>query len=210
MIQSTEKTLSACGECDLLIKPVMPNLGEKSTCPRCGSVLQSPRQNSVERTFALSLAGIALFFPAMFLPMIGIRLLGDYVEVPLWRSVSALYEKGMWLVAVLVLLASLVFPFIKILFSLLVSGHLYFGRTSAHLADWMRWIHHMHEWAMLEVYTLGIIVAVVKLTEDAEVFFGLGLYSFAALLIVMTMLSASIDESLFWDKIGDLAMGKVE
>lgn len=205
-----DKTLSACGECDLLIRPAQPELGEKSTCPRCGSVLQSPRQDSVERTFALSMAGMVLFFPAIFLPMMGIRLLGDYVEVPLWRSVSALYEKGMWMVAVFVLLASIVFPFIKIFFSLLVSAHLYFERTSNHLADWMRWIHHMNEWAMLEVYTLGIIVAFVKLSADAEVFFGPGLYTFAALLIVMTMLSAAIDESLFWGKIGDLTMGKVE
>jgi len=62
----------------------------------------------------------------------------------------------------------------------------------------MRWLQHLKEWAMLEVYMLGIIVACVKLTSMSEVKFGLGLYAFIALIVVTGMLASHLDGYLFW------------
>ncbi|HEY8095016.1 MAG TPA: paraquat-inducible protein A, partial [Methylobacter sp.] len=63
---------------------------------------------------------------------------------------------------------------------------------------------HIDEWAMLEVYMLGIIVACVKLSSTSELKFGFGLYAFVALLIVTGMLASSLDKVLFWRQIGQL------
>lgn len=198
----------ACRECDLLIQHPQTQLGEKACCPRCGCVLYSPRKHTVERTFALSIAGLLFYFPAMFLPMLGIQLLGDFVEVPLWRSFTALFDSGLWLVAVLVLLSSVIFPFLKLFMTLAVSANLYFNNAPSYVMDMMRWIHHMDEWAMLEVYTLGIIVAIVKLSGDAQVFFDWGLYSFAMLMLITTLLSSTMDEETFWEQIGMIRSGQ--
>lgn len=192
----------ACKECDLLLTPPSVQYGEKALCPRCGGVLEAPVRRSVERTLSLAVTGLILYFPAMFLPMLGVQILGEVVEVPLWRSFTALFDRGMWMVAVLVLLSSIIFPLIKLLLCLGVSLNLYFHQAPNYALDMMRWIHHMEEWAMLEVYTLGIIVAVVKLSGQAEMYFGLGLYSFLALMIITTMLSAAIDEEAFWKLLG--------
>ncbi|MDD5412330.1 MAG: paraquat-inducible membrane protein A, partial [Methylobacter sp.] len=54
----------ACPECDLLLNTALPAIGEKAHCPRCGYLLQRPRKQSIERTFALSIAGLILIFPA--------------------------------------------------------------------------------------------------------------------------------------------------
>jgi paraquat-inducible protein A len=54
---------------------------------------------------------------------------------------------------------------------------------------------------MLEVYTLGIIVACVKLSSMADLRFGLGLYAFIGLLLVTVTLAASLDRVLFWQRI---------
>lgn len=194
----------ACPECDLLLSTALPAIGEKAHCPRCGCLLQRPRKQSIERTFALSIAGLILIFPANLMPLIGIKMLGSTKDGTLWSGVVALFEEHMWGVAVLVFLSSILFPLLNIILSLLVSAHLYFKKPNKHLAHWMRWLQHMDEWAMLEVYMLGIIVACVKLASSSELKFGFGLYAFVALLIVAGMLASSLDKVLFWRQIGYL------
>lgn len=200
--------LTACPECDLLLKPAAPNVGEKAHCPRCGFLLQRPRKQSVERTFALSVAGLILMFPANFMPMVGIKLLGNTKDGSLWSGVYSLFQEDMWAVAILVFLSSVLFPLLNVVLSLLVSGHLFFRRPNRYLAGWMRWLQHIDEWAMLEVYMLGIIVACVKLGSSSELKFGFGLYAFAALLVVTAMLTSSLDKVLFWRQIGELTKQK--
>ena len=194
----------ACPECDLLLRSAQLNIGEKAHCPRCGLLLLRPRKQSVERTFALSIAGLILFFPANLLPMVGLSVMGTVNTGILISGVIALFNEGMQAVAVVVFLASIFFPLVQISLSLLISGHLYFNRPNRYLMGWMRWMHHLDEWVMLEVYMLGIIVACVKLMSIAPLNFGWGLYAFIALLIISTLLASNLDEALFWQRIQKL------
>ncbi|MFA5018117.1 MAG: paraquat-inducible protein A, partial [Methylobacter sp.] len=148
--------------------------------------------------------GLILIFPANLMPLIGIKMLGGAKDGTLWSGVVALFDEHLWGVAVLVFLSSILFPLLNIVLSLLISAHLYFKKPNRHLAHWMRWLQHMDEWAMLEVYMLGVIVACVKLAATSELKFGFGLYAFVALLIVTGMLASSLDKVLFWRQIGQL------
>jgi paraquat-inducible protein A len=195
---------TACPECDLLLKPVVPVVGDKAHCPRCGYLLQRPRKQSIERTFALSIAGLILIFPANLMSLVSIKVLGNSNAGTLWTGVHMLFKENMWGVAILVFLSSILFPLLNIILSLLISAHLYFEKPSRYLAIWMRCLQHMGEWAMLEIYTLGIIVAYVKMSSMSEMISGFGLYAFSALLIITGMLSSSLDNYLFWQKIGQL------
>jgi paraquat-inducible protein A len=195
----------ACPECDLLLNPAaLLKIGDKAHCPRCGLLLSRPRKQSVERSFALSIAGFILIFPANLLPMVGIKMLGNTSTGTLWSGVMALFNEDMWVVAITVFLVSILFPLLHITLSLLISGHLYFNRPNRYLAKWMRWMQHLDEWVMLEVYMLGIIVACVKLMSISELKFGLGLYAFITLLLITAMLASSLDSALFWQRIEKL------
>ncbi len=202
----TQINFTACPECDLLLKRTTPVVGEKAHCPRCGYLLQRPRKQSVERTFALSIAGLILIFPANLMPLMSVKVLGSSQAGTLWSGVAMLFDEHMRAVAVLVFLSSIFFPLLNIVLSLLISGHLYFNKPNRYLAQWMRWLQHIDEWAMLEIYTLGIIVASVKLSSLAELNIGLGLYAFIGLLIITGMLASSMDKFLFWQRIGKLSL----
>jgi paraquat-inducible protein A len=194
----------ACPECDLLLNKNAPVVGEKSHCPRCGYLLHRPRANSVVRTFALSITGLFLLLPANLLPTMGIKVLGNSHDGTLLSGAVTLFNEGMWSVAILVFLSSILFPVLNILLALLISGHLYFNRANRYLNLWLRSLQHIEEWAMLEVYLLGIIVACVKLASMAELKFGLGLTAFVLLLLVTVTLASSFDRALFWQKIEQL------
>jgi paraquat-inducible protein A len=185
-------------------------VGEKAVCPRCGYLLHRAREQSIERVLALSVAGLILAAPANFLPLIGIRFMGNSNESTLWAGTVGLFSEGFWMVSVLVFLASICVPLLNISLAFFISVHLYLKRPHPNLAHWMRWLQHLEEWAMLEVYMLGIIVACVKLADTADVHLGFGLYAFVALLLVNAMLTTSLDECLFWQRIGDLARIKHE
>jgi paraquat-inducible protein A len=194
----------ACPECDLLLNHALLTIGDKARCPRCGFLVSRPRQHSIERSFALSMAGFILIFPANLLPMVGVKMMGNTSTGTLWSGVIALVNENMWAVAITVFLVSILFPLLHITLSLLVSGHLYFNRPNRYLAKWMRWMQHLEEWVMLEVYMLGIIVACVKLMSISELKFGLGLYAFISLLLITVMLASSLDSTLFWQRIEQL------
>lgn len=191
----------ACPECDLLLNKNLPVVGEKARCPRCGYLLHNPKNNSVSRTFYLSLTGLFLLPPANFLPIMGIKVLGNSHDGTLISGVVTLFQEGMWGVAILVFLASILFPILNITLALLISGHLLFNRSNRYLGFWLRTLQHIEEWAMLEVYLLGIIVACVKLFSMADLQFGLGLTAFLLLLFVTITLTSNFDNTLFWQQI---------
>ncbi|MEN8259255.1 MAG: paraquat-inducible protein A, partial [Pseudomonadota bacterium] len=163
------EVLIACGECDLLLKALPAEAGSKVRCPRCGHVLAHPQKNSLETCLALSLAGLLLFVPANFLPILTLSVLGKTQTETMVSGVSALYRGGLWWVALLVALCSVVVPLGKLLLMFYVSACLKLGRFPDNLGRSFRCYHQLDTWGMLEVYMLGILVAVVKLKDMADV-----------------------------------------
>jgi paraquat-inducible protein A len=203
-LKSTPMKISnylACPECDLLLQQNVSVVGDKVHCPRCNYLLHRPRARSVERTLALSLTGLFLLLPANLLPTVGVKILGNMNDGTLLSGVVTLFNEGMWGVSIIVFLSSILFPMLSIILSLLISGHLYLNRANCYLSLWLRTLQHIEEWAMLEVYLLGIIVACVKLASMAELKFGLGLTAFVLLLLVTVTLANNFDSSLFWQQI---------
>ena len=54
---------------------------------------------------------------------------------------------------------------------------------------------------MMEVYLLGVIVAIVKLSDFATIKLGVSLYCFCALIIVTTAAYAAMDPRVVWERL---------
>ena len=191
--------LVACHECDLLMrKPVLQD-GESAECPRCGYELFSHRHRVVRRSLALVLTALLLYVPANFLPIMQLNLLGQTSQDTVWSGVIGLYESGMQGIAVVVFLCSMAVPLLKLPCQLLVllSIRMDFGRSYGLLL--YRIYHHMREWGMLEVYLMGILVAMVKLMDLADLSLGLGLFCFIALLLVQVWLEVTMSPHQIWE-----------
>jgi paraquat-inducible protein A len=53
-------------------------------------------------------------------------------------------------------------------------------------------------WSMLEVYMLGLLVAIVKLSKLATIESGTAFYAFCLLIFTMTAASSTFEPSLLW------------
>jgi len=191
----------ACKDCDLLLERVDTPVGDKALCPRCANPLYQSRENSIEHTLALTITGLLLFLPANLLPVMSMGLVGQESSTTIYEGSLVLFHEGLYWTALLVFFASIVVPLCKLLLMLFISGCLYRERFSPLLPYAFRYYHYLNEWGMLEVYMLGVLVAVVKLKGMASVIPGIGLYCFIALLLVTTLMSSLLDDEYFWSKI---------
>lgn len=191
--------LVACHECDLLMRKPQLAHDEKALCPRCGYELYAHRHNVVERSLALVIAALLLFIPANFLPIMQLNILGQSAEDTVWTGVIGLFDTGMQSVAVVVFLCSMGIPLLKLLCQLfvLLSIRLDIGRSYGLLL--YRIYHHLRDWGMLEVYLMGVLVAIVKLADLASITMGLGLVCFISLLLVQVWLEVVMSPHQIWE-----------
>ncbi len=101
---------SACPDCDLLIKCEQKVQEEQKEpnyalyCPRCGRLLQKKNAHCIEKSLALSLAGLFLFFPALFLPLLNFEVFGFSDSGTLLHSILHLFSSKFYFVASMVAL----------------------------------------------------------------------------------------------------------
>lgn len=190
--------LVACHECDLLMRNPVLSRGEKAQCVRCGYELYAYRHNVVQRSLALVIAALLLYVPANFLPIMHLNMLGQSSQDTVWTGVLGLFDTGMQGVAVVVFLCSMGIPLLKLLCQLIVllSIRLNVGRSFGLLL--YRIYHHLRDWGMLEVYLMGVLVALVKLADRAQLSLGLGLLCFIGMLLIQVWLEVVMSPHQIW------------
>jgi paraquat-inducible protein A len=113
-----------------------------------------------------------------------------------------LIQHDQWFVAVIVFLASMVIPMVKLagLFSLVVTARLGWGRRLRSRTQLYKFIDAIGPWAMLDVFLLAVLVALVKLSTWATIIPGPGLFAFTAVVVLTMLASAAFDPKLIWER----------
>ncbi|MFB9885457.1 paraquat-inducible protein A [Balneatrix alpica] len=189
-----------CHECDALVD--LPELqpGQDAFCPHCGAHLASARPDTLRQTLALALAGLLLYVPANLLPLLSMDVMGQHRQVTLWEAVLALYQNGAWVAAGLVLLCSMLVPLLELWILFQVSLLLLLKQRWGVRTLFAAW-YWLRDWGMLEVYMISILVSMVKLLDMAQIHIGLGLYTFAAMLLVALLIGLTCDPHEIWQRL---------
>ena len=192
--------LIACHECDLIhrVKP-LPIKGV-ANCTRCGSVLYRHKPNSLERTLALSLAGLVLFVLANSFPFLALKMESQLHQTNLITGIKVLYTQGMQGLAVVVLLTTILAPLAQLLGMLYLLLPLRHDRVPLQFAPIFRLVRGLQPWSMMEVFMLGILVSVVKLAKMAQIVPGIAIFSFFGLIVVLTAATVSLDPHEIWHR----------
>ena len=191
----------ACHECDLLQREIALPPGRVARCGRCGAELYRSAHASIDPTLAFTLAATVFFIVANAYPIVGLQIQGIRNETTLLGTVVALWGQGMYAVSALVFLTTMLAPAVQlaVMSHLLVALKL--GQTPAGFTVIMRILHTIQPWGMVEVFMLGIFVALVKLTHFASVIPGVALWCFGALTLLMAAAAATFDVRDVWDRV---------
>lgn len=192
----------ACHECDHFYFYELISAGAKASCQHCGNLLYRHIPNSLNRSLALYLTALILFIIANVFPFLSLELGGRVVENILFSSGWAMYEQGMGELAVLIILTSILFPFIVItgMLYLLLSARM--GFVAPFMAQVYRVIKSIVPWSLVGVFMLGVLIAILKLQDLANVITGPSLIALALLLVVYTAARASFDPQDLWSLTG--------
>ena len=110
------------------------------------------------------------------------------------------YRNEQYGLAALIFASSVLIPAIKVLGLLYVLIPLKYGRKPWRLAHSYRLFDILNPWGMLEVYMLGCLVALIKLSQMATIVLGPAFYSFVALILTTTWAGASFDPRIVWER----------
>src|SRR5580698_551859 len=145
-----------CGQVHAL-EPLSP--GTAAQCRRCGARIAKQTAGSLHVTMALSLAAMILYIPANIFPILRLNMYGATSENTVWDGCVRLFQDGDYVVAVIVFLASMLIPFLKLvgLFFLVVSTKLGFSRWKLPRTWVYRIIEAIGRWAMLDVFVMAIL-----------------------------------------------------
>lgn len=195
---STTDHLIACTDCDLLLEKADVKIGHTLLCPRCGKSLTKTKENSVTKTFAFSLTALLLYLPAILLPLLYLEALGIQDSGNVIESIVVFGQSGYYFVAFIFGFSAMLFPLLLIGSVFLLSGCLYLKFYPGWLKKIFRFYIHTEEWAMLEVYLLGIIIAIIKMKGMAQVSYEAGFFCFLLLVLMTVAMNSVLDRSLFW------------
>lgn len=156
------------------------------------------RRRATSRTAALALGALLLYPVAISLPIMRVERLGVTRDASVWSGGVALLSDGQVVVGVVVLLASVVLPLLKLAGLFLLAG----GGLGAR-PRMQAWTWHLVEWTgrwgMLDVLLVAVLVAVVKLGQLMQLSPGPGALAFTACVALNLAASASFDPHSLWD-----------
>jgi paraquat-inducible protein A len=192
----------SCNTCGLLQRiDALPH-GRVAECARCSGRLNEGPRGSLQLTAALALAALILYVPANIYPIMRMHFHGAYSENTVWDGVVALAEQNQWFVATVVFFASIVIPVMKLtgLLYLVVTIRFRIGRRLRDRTRIYRFIDVIGPWAMLDVFLLAVLVALVQMGTLATVLPGPGLVAFAAVVVLTMLATASFDPRMIWQE----------
>jgi len=136
--------------------------------------------------------------PANVFPTLTVTLIGSTQTDTVFDGVVALWQDGMWPLALIVMCASLVIPLVKIVALLFLV--LSIGMTARRLerTRFYRFIEGIGRWSMLDVYVISLIVAVINLGVLSGARADIGALAFAAVVIVTIAATRQFDPRLIW------------
>ena len=193
------KPLIACRECDLLLReiPLLP--GGTACCRCCGAALYRNSPDSLDRTLALVLAATVLFIIANVYPIMGIEIQGTRNATNLYGAVHALWDQEMRSISFLVFMTTILLPAIELSMMIYILLPIKLQLLPAGIPLILRILQSIKPWGMVEVFMLGVLVSLVKLTDSSSIIPGVALWSFGGLTLMLAAVASSFNPRDVWD-----------
>ena len=193
-----------CPECDLLVPvPVLHN-GQRALCPRCGYTLLTCKADPFGRAGAWAVAGLMFLAMALSFPFMKINAGGFENSMTLFQTVSYLASYGANTIAVLVFVFVILLPSMMLVSIVVLTTVLRRGIFFDGLLPVTRGLFRLNAWSMVEVFSIGVIVSLVKIAALARVELGISFWAYLAFSMSFLLSFAALDKVTVWSTIDRL------
>ncbi len=176
--QKADTQVVVCEECGLKIK--LPTLAprEKALCPRCGYLLTVSHPNAFERVLAFAITSLILLVLSLAFDFVSLQFQGQIRTISLLDSYFILADQGYMTIGLLLVFTVVLLPFIVILSLLYLLFSLRTKRYPFKGALISQWVLALLPWSMAEIFLIGVLVSLIKISTMATVILGTSFYAY--------------------------------
>ena len=172
-------------------------------CHHCGSRLHKRKKDSLQKTIALLITSIILYIPANLYPIMVTTYLGEKTSSTILGGVITLWEHGSYPIALIIFIASVFVPLVKIValswlcFSV-KTKRIRFLRNNHTM---YRFTEFIGRWSMVDIFVVTVLVALIQKGSLMNIMPGEATIAFAAMVITTMLAASSFEPRLIWDKL---------
>jgi paraquat-inducible protein A len=194
--------MASCHSCRLLCRTADDGQ-TPAQCPRCGASLHLRKPASVVRTWALVLSALILYLPANLFPVMVTSSMGSAKSDTIISGVIYFITTGNWHLALIILVASIMVPLVKILILiyLLLSVQFAWIRRPVDRTRLYHLIEIIGRWSMVDIFAVATMIALVKMEMLGNVDAGPAAPFFAAVVVITMLATQCFDPRLIWDAV---------
>jgi paraquat-inducible protein A len=167
-------------------------------CVRCHGPLQRPAHATIDTGISLAVTALVLLVLSNVYPLVVMRVNGSSRETTLIGAAGGLHAQGFDSLAALVLLTTVIAPLLQILALLYVLLPLRRGRQAPGQHAVLRVLTQVRPWSFMEVFMLGAMVALVRLSKFADINPGISLWSSALFMLSLSALTSLTSPEQLW------------
>ena len=157
--------------------------------------------DSIDRTLAYTLSAAVVFMVANVYPIFSIEVQGSFTGINLMGAVRSLWNQEMQAVSTVVLITTVIVPAMEMFTMVYLLLPLKFLRVAPGHTHLLRLMRMARPWGMIEVFMLGVLVSLVKLTGSFKVLPGVALWSFGVLTLLLAAAAASFSSRDVWARL---------
>ena len=197
-MSGVEDYVVVCEECGLAHHWRPIGARALARCTRCDAVLGRSHRLTIPSIIALTVAAGAAWLVAINASLLSVSLRGGAETATLLQAIGFAWDGGQEVVAVVAALTALVAPAAFIFFRLYVLVPLAMGKKAPGFAPCVRVLHQAGRWNMIEVFTVGVLLALVRLSGLADAAPGPGLFALGAMTLLFAAIEAAGLKHLWW------------
>ena len=190
--------LTNCHNCHLLCDVTGQH---DSECPRCGSAVHLRKPDSLTRSTALLMGAIIMYIPANLMPVMVTNSMGNSEGDTIMSGVIYLATGGDIPLAMIIFIASIVVPSMKliILLILLITVHFKIQWRPKDRTRLYRLTEIVGKWSMVDIFVVTLMAALVQIQGLMVIDVGFGAFAFCSVVVLTILAAMSFDPRLIWD-----------
>ncbi len=190
--------LILCKHCDTL--HIKKNLQGKAVakCRECGYLLYRNSVRVFKKAFAFSLTAFFLFIVAYFYPILNVIIAGEKSQLTIMGMIQTLFAEGYFIVGSIILVVLVIAPLLVMISYILVGILTQLKIAKNFVRFLIIFLIQMQKWAMIDIFLVSILVALVKLFNYATIEFGIAFSALVLFIIIDFLALRSIRPVELW------------
>ena len=176
-------------------------LDNPTHCPFCHSKISLRKKDSLQKTWALLITALIFIIPANVYPINILLRNNELIPDTIFSGIMSLLDQGLTLIALIVFVASIMVPILKIvgLLIILITVHNKAGLSPKRQLWIFNWINWIGKWSILDLFVISIMVAVFDKGQLLSVYPGIAATSFTIVVVTTLLATKNFDTRLIWD-----------